>query len=197
VSYEVGHNLGFNYDGINTSGYYGGTTPTGGLTSWAPLMGTGYNRAVSTWSRGDYPLANNFEDDVAVLRWKLGGRADTVGNVKASASLLSINSGTNAVAQHGIIEQNLDVDVYYFTTSALGAVTITATPFINPEHTSGNNLDIRLELKNAIGDSLYVDEKTTTCIAEIRALNLVAGTYYLFVSATGNTVTPFDVWGDG
>ena len=59
ASHEIGHNMGLSHDG-RTDGqdYYGGHGS--GDTSWGPLMGTGYYRNVSQWSKGGYYLANNY-----------------------------------------------------------------------------------------------------------------------------------------
>lgn len=62
VSHEVGHTFGLSHDGT-TAGveYYGGHG------NWAPIMGAGYGATIVQWSRGDYLLANNTEDDLAVI----------------------------------------------------------------------------------------------------------------------------------
>src|SRR4051794_41600183 len=38
-----------------------------GDTSWGPIMGTGYNRNVTQWSKGDYYMANNTQDDHVII----------------------------------------------------------------------------------------------------------------------------------
>ena len=45
-AHEAGHNVGLSHDGTATSGYYSGHG------SWAPIMGVGYYRAITQWSRG-------------------------------------------------------------------------------------------------------------------------------------------------
>src|SRR5690606_28955367 len=57
ASHEAGHNLGLEHDGTASSGYYTGH----GV--WAPIMGAGYNRPLTQWSRGSYAGANNAQDD--------------------------------------------------------------------------------------------------------------------------------------
>jgi hypothetical protein len=59
-THELGHSLGLTHDGDATSTYYAGTTV------WAPNMGYNYVAAVTQFSKGDYPGANNLEDDYAV-----------------------------------------------------------------------------------------------------------------------------------
>ena len=73
-SHELGHNLSLSHDATSSSSYYGGHGS--GSTSWGPLMGTGYNRNVSQWSKGEYPDANNQQDDIAIISSQLNGRSD-------------------------------------------------------------------------------------------------------------------------
>ncbi|MEQ1530778.1 MAG: zinc-dependent metalloprotease family protein, partial [Methylococcales bacterium] len=63
VTHEVGHNLNLNHDGTSTVGYYAGQGSA--ATGWAPIMGIGYYKPVTQWSKGEYPGANNLQDDVA------------------------------------------------------------------------------------------------------------------------------------
>eukprot|EP00808_Paulinella_micropora_P005887 g61390.t1 len=73
ASHELGHNLNLNHDGQkNIGAYYEGEEGK----MWAPIMGVGYYRPLVTWSKGDYPLANNFEDDILIMELKLGLRQD-------------------------------------------------------------------------------------------------------------------------
>jgi hypothetical protein len=57
ISHEVGHTLGLLHDGKGALPYYAGHGS--GATGWAPIMGVGYYRQVTQWSRGDYPGATN------------------------------------------------------------------------------------------------------------------------------------------
>ena len=74
----MGHNLSLSHDGTPTSAYYGGHGSE--ETSWGPLMGTGYNRNVSQWSKGEYSGANNQEDDIQLIGSRLLMRGDDHGN---------------------------------------------------------------------------------------------------------------------
>ena len=83
ASHEAGHNVGLPHDGTSTVGYYQGHG------AWAPIMGVGYYRGISQWSKGEYADANNKEDDFAVV----GSHTDVyavdvsaAGNYTATAS---------------------------------------------------------------------------------------------------------------
>jgi len=184
ASHEMGHNLGLSHDGTNSAAYYGGHGS--GNTSWGPIMGTGYGRNVSQWSKGEYFDANNTEDDLAILSGALSYRPDDHGNTNATASSFAVNgttiSGSNPKNQ-GVIEQNTDVDVFVFATEA-GTVSFTINPFRSSTDTYGGNLDIHAELYNSSGGLEQVNSDPNDTVAFI-SKSLPAGVYYLYISGEG------------
>jgi hypothetical protein len=195
ASHEVGHNLGLSHDGTSTSGYYGGHGS--GDTSWGPIMGTGYNRNVSQWCKGEYLGANNTEDDLSIIAGKLTYRPDLVGSNAAAATALILSNGTNIVsttpetdptntntANKGVLERNTDVDVFSFVTGS-GPVNLSVTPWVmSGAYTRGGNLDVRLELYNEAGALVLSNNPAALTTAAIQT-NLVQGRYYLHVKNTG------------
>ena len=176
ISHEVGHTLGLSHDGGSGTSYYGGHGS--GETGWASIMGVGYYKEVTQWSKGEYSGANNFEDDLSIITtWNgFGYRADDVGNNASSASQLAVTNLN--IDDGGLIEQNTDVDVFSFTTGA-GSITLNADPAAR-----GANLDILLELYDSDGNLVdssnpidHLDASLTTSVA--------AGTYFLHVSGVG------------
>ncbi|MFN3409102.1 MAG: InlB B-repeat-containing protein [Limisphaerales bacterium] len=195
ASHEVGHNLGLSHDG-RTDGmeYYGGHGS--GEISWGPIMGTGYNRNVSQWSRGDYYLANNTQDDLAIIAGKIAYRADDHGNTAATATAMVLSGGTNIVAttpendpantntaNKGVLSPATDVDVFSFVTGS-GAVRLQVNPWVQPVGTRGGNLDLLIELYDANGVRLATNNPATQTGALIQT-NLTAGVYYLHVRNSG------------
>ena len=204
VSHELGHNLGLSHDGTSSVGYYGGHGS--GYISWAPIMGMGYDRHVSQWSKGEYTGANNTEDDVSIIATKLTTRVDDHSNTSsgataivtnASGSIISTNPITdpsNATpANKGIIQSRTDVDTFYFNTAG-GNVTLRATPAWQLRNMRGGNLDIRLALYDSNGNLVVDNDKTTDTDAEINVL-AAAGRYYLTVDGVGSSVTPYSDYG--
>lgn len=204
VSHELGHNLGLSHDATGSSGYYGGHGA--GAVSWGPIMGTGYNRQVSQWSSGEYPGANNREDDTAIISARLGARADDHANTAVGASPLVTSTGgivaattvdrdmTNAQPQNkGIIGTRSDVDVFTFTAAA-GPLNLSVTPVRMPANTAGANLDVRVELY-AEGGALMAAVGLDGNTAAVLARTVSAGRYFLHVSGVGDATSPYSDYG--
>ncbi len=53
AAHECGHTLGLLHDGTTTgTEYYAGHGT--GATGWAPIMGNGYYKSLTQWSKGEY-----------------------------------------------------------------------------------------------------------------------------------------------
>lgn len=195
ASHEIGHNLGLSHDGrTNGEEYYQGHGSDD--TSWGPLMGTGYNRNVSQWSKGEYYLANNTQDDLATIAGKIAYCTDDHGNTSGTATAIVLTDGTNILsttpendpantspANKGVLSTTDDVDVFSVVTGS-GAVRLAVDPWIQPASYRGGNLDVRLELYNAAGVRVATNNPATQTTALIQT-NLAAGIYYLHVRNSG------------
>jgi len=194
-SHEMGHNFGLSHDG-KTDGteYYSGHGS--GNISWAPIMGQSYGRNVTQWSKGEYYLANNTQDDLAIIAGKISFRPDDHGDTTLTATRLVITGGTNVFsttpvddptntnsANKGILERNTDVDVFSFTTGT-GPINLIVKPWIMPSGTRGGNLDVLAELRTANGTLLLTNNPATDTIGQIQT-TLPQGTYYLYVRNSG------------
>jgi PKD repeat protein len=181
ASHEVGHTLRLKHDGqTNITEYYEGHS------NWAPIMGVSYYKDVTQWSKGEYPSANNLEDDTAVMLGEgISRRADEHGDSIANATVLS---GTSVVA-NGIISTVADADLFRFTTGA-GAVSFTATPAV-----PSPNLDVQLAVYD--GSGTLVTFSNPAGMAGSLSANLAAGTYYLALDGvgTGSPLTAYNDYG--
>lgn len=175
VSHEVGHNLNLNHDGTSTVGYYSGQGS--GATGWAPIMGVGYYQPVTQWSKGEYPDANNLQDDVAVI--SAAGtplRADDYSSTTASAAPLSGDPG--AVLQTGIIERNADLDVFTFFTDGGNVQFNVDSGSIAPD------LDLSVKLIDSAGNAIASANPADSLSASLTA-SLSAGQYFLQIEGVG------------
>jgi PKD repeat protein len=169
ASHEAGHTVGLHHDGVT-----GGSAYYAGHGTWAPIMGVGYYKDVTQWSKGEYSGANNTEDDLAIIpTYGVPLRADDHGNFIGSATPLA---GPN-VSASGIIETRNDADMFSFQTGA-GSVSFTVNP--GPR---GPNLDILVSLYNATG-GLIASNNGTGLPASLTA-TVAAGTYYLSIDGVG------------
>jgi autotransporter-associated beta strand protein len=177
ISHEVGHTLGLSHDGRTApvEDYYAGHS------GWAPIMGVGYYQTPSQWSKGEYPNANNTQDDLAIIASNInttGYRADDHAATLATATHLDI-SAAGAVSNEGAIETSADEDSFRFTTSG-GAVTLNITGVsFNPD------LDIKAEILNSTGTVIATHDPSGSMNASFNGLFLSAGEHLLRVSGTG------------
>jgi PKD repeat protein len=173
TSHEVGHNLGLDHDGkINADGTT--TVYYTGHDDWAPIMGNSYYKSVSHWSKGEYPGANQKQDDLAVMQtYGISQISDDHGNTNASATVLS---GTN-ISAAGLITTRSDVDVFQFTTG-LGNVTINLNPAVR-----GANLNIQAQIFDAQGNVVATADPLGLPASFNQFLS--AGVYYLKIDGGG------------
>lgn len=170
-SHEIGHTLGLYHDGITN-----GTQYYQGHGDWAPIMGNGYYRPITQWSKGEYDAANNQEDDLAIMLTQ-GARylADDHGPDTATATPVLLGSG--GIDATGIVEKSTDVDVFSFATGA-GEISIVIDPtYFSP------NLDIGADLYDSLG-GLIVSSDPLGLAASLTT-TLSAGTYYLHITGVG------------
>jgi hypothetical protein len=172
-SHEVGHTLGLSHDGRTSPA----ETYFWGQSNWAPIMGTGYDRQVVQWSKGEYPYANNTEDDLYTISTSngFGYRSDDHSNGNSTATAIKVDASGNvaASANKGLITTRSDVDVFSFTSSG-NAVFLSVTPSaVHP------NLDIALTVKNSLSQTILQTNPAGMAASINQALP--AGTYYLYV----------------
>jgi hypothetical protein len=180
ASHEAGHTLGLMHQGTATVTYYAGHGT--GETAWAPIMGVGYYRNLSQWSKSEYPGAQNTygspQDDLAIITGGngFGYRADDHGGTDTAATALAL-SGLG-VTGSGIIERSTDADVFSFITQA-GPIALTVSPAER-----GPNLDIFAELLDSTGAVIATSNPADLLGASFN-LDVPGGEYFVRVAGTG------------
>lgn len=183
-SHEAGHTLGLFHDGVLPHDGIPGLSYYYGHGNWAPIMGVAYNREVSHWSKGDYPFANNQEDDLAIIQsFGVPLRIDSHGDSQEAATVLTGFSFAN----DSLIETRTDSDWFSFTTGAGNVFLGAAVADVSP------NLDVELSLFDQTGQLVLTSAPSDRMGAEIFT-DLAAGTYFLKVDGigAGSPLTSYD-----
>ncbi len=178
ASHEIGHTMGLSHDGRNATPfedyYYG-------QGDWAPIMGVGYNRNIVQWSKGEYALANNLEDDVNIIATTNGFSYKADEDLNTLPSATPLNLATYGVTKTGLISTAADVDYYSFSISATRTLDITISTLGAPK---AANLNIKAQLLNASGG--VITTLNPTGIGSVQFTNTLGiGSYYISVEGVG------------
>ena len=174
ASHEAGHTVGLYHDGVT-----GGSAYYSGHNGWAAIMGVGYYQGLVQWSKGEYPGANNSEDDLTIMTgYGFTFRPDDHGSTAAAATPLFVTNST-IVNGGGIIERPIDKDAFSFLTGA-GTVTLNV---IGAARSA--NLDLRAELYDSLG-VLVASANSSDSLNALISLSVAAGTYTLVIDGVGN-----------
>jgi hypothetical protein len=165
ISHEVGHTFGLNHDGTAQSPYYAGAK------GWAPIMGSSYGKRASHWSSGEYPAANNPEDDTAVIARTAPVLADDHASGVLGATQLT--AGTTA---DGTITTRADADAFTFSAYGRTAVTVAGPAGLS-------DLDVRLTILTPLGTAVATLDPT----ADVADDAAMAATWSVDLPATATT----------
>jgi hypothetical protein len=170
TAHETGHTLGLLHDGVIDGEIY-----YSGHGNWAPIMGAGFSKSITQWSKGEYDGANNTEDDLAeMLNYGASYRSDDHGDWIDNATMLS----GDIFLVSGIIERTGDMDVFGFQAKA-GNISINVDPA-----SLGPNLDILVQIFDESGNIITEDNPYNILPASLD-LNLPAGNYYILIDGVG------------
>ncbi|MFU8892840.1 MAG: lectin-like protein [Luteolibacter sp.] len=173
ASHEIGHAFGLEHDGRISppEEYYQGTA------QWGPIMGAPFNAPVTQWSRGEYPQANNQENDIALIASRVSLIADDYPDSIFNAFILEQDEEGD-VAVNGIISNEDDKDVFAFSIGS-GDVNFSIQPLGLPE---AHNINIRARILNEDNIAIADVNPPDSLGAEIN-LSLPEGIYFLEVAA--------------
>ena len=200
ISHEAGHQLGLFHDGIGGQSYYSGH----GV--WGPIMGAPFGKPYVQWSKGDYPNANENEDDLQIISSSLNPIADDAGDSLNNAT--SLNLPVNKLK--GLIS-TADSDAYRFTLSSATTVQINVITLLGDENEprAGNlAMDVSLSKITASGNLIstisMIDSADHSPLSPVTNkfdynANLSSGNYAIVItpnSPNTNWSTGFDNYGN-
>lgn len=188
ASHEAGHTLSLNHwklynttDGSFITEYYSGQG------SWAPIMGVGYYRPITTWCKGEYNGAGIYglgvlQDDIARIAAITGKIGDGAPSGISTITHLDRYYDTNQVMhidQRWAASSGTDTDCFKINTLG-GAMQLQVDPAAYAP-----NLDLRVRLLNSTGVKIMESNPPGIGKAIINTNSLVAGTYYLQITPVG------------
>lgn len=200
ASHELGHNLSLSHDGTSTQGYYAGHGS--GSTSWAPIMGVGYYKNVTQWSKGEYADASQTQDDLQIISQHLTYRGDDHDDINVSlATPLLITNATDVIAttpvsdaqninpnNKGIIDHHTDIDLFSLDVGN-GEINLTITPGWIDSYQSqslrGMNIDLSVTLYDESGTIELASNNPFSDTNALITTTVNAGTYILSVEGSG------------
>jgi hypothetical protein len=191
VAHEAGHTLGLFhqsvYDGsCSMLTEYSSGQGTGEI-GWAPIMGVGYNRNMTTWHTGTNSKGCTVvQQDINVIAGAANGfglRSDDHGNSHDLATEITL--GATDFQASGMINGYADRDVFKFTLTNPTNVRINAIPQNVGAGNSGANVDIKVGLLSSITDTIGKYNPSELLNAGVDT-NLNAGTYFIVVDGVSN-----------
>ena len=196
ISHEAGHQLGLHHDGTASRSYYSGH----GV--WGPIMGAPFGKPYVQWSKGDYPGANQNENDINLINNYLNLVSDEAGNNFQNAKnvTLPVNNVTRLTGFQ-------DSDVYKFTVNSSNPVQISVIPLLGDEDENrAGNLAMDVSLSKITPSGTLISNIASIDSADNSPLrpstnkfeysnNLAAGTYAVKITPSSpdtNWSTGFD-----
>lgn len=191
ISHEAGHTLGLQHQSVYDQTCvkqkeYSEGQGTGEI-GWAPIMGSGYSRNLTTWHYGQNAEGCDvMQDDIAIIASYIndgGFRPDDHSDNHLQAT--PVNQSAIDFHAEGLINSASDKDVFAFTAHSSTNFRISAVPLSVGAHNEGANVDIKVSLLNHAGDTIgrYNPMELLNAGADS---NINAGTYYLVVEGVGN-----------
>ena len=190
TSHEAGHALGLQHQSTfdasctKTAEYYAGQGS--GEIGWAPIMGVGYSRNLTTWHNGTSAVGcAYYQNDISVIAGVTNGfglKTDDHLDTPASATPIDINFSSSA---SGIINNATDRDVFTFNLPSTNNFRLSAIPQNVGAGNEGANVDIKVALLDQNSDTIGKYNPADLLNVGVDT-NLNSGTYYLVVDGVAN-----------
>lgn len=190
TSHEAGHALGLQHQSIfdgscnKTAEYYAGQGS--GEIGWAPIMGVGYTKNLTTWHNGTSAMGcAYYQNDISIIAGVTNGfglRSDDHLDTHNSATPIAIHFASSA---SGIINNASDRDVFTFNLPATNNFRLSAIPQNVGASNEGANVDIKVALLDQNADTIGRYNPAELLNVGVDT-NLNGGTYYLVVDGVAN-----------
>lgn len=194
-AHEAGHTFGLRHQASYSTAcakitdYNQGTGS--GEIGWAPIMGVGYYRNMTTWNLGPNNLGcSTSQSDVDIITKAANGVSFRTDDVPDDPALVRTTTFTGDTFDiQGVIERSTDRDLFRFSLPQTGHFRLDAIPFNLGSGNSGSDLDILVQLLDASGNSIASYNPAPLLNSVIDTL-LPEGTYFLSIDGKGNQFAP-------
>lgn len=191
-SHEAGHTLGLRHQAVwkddcsqVASSYNYGTGS--GETSWAPIMGVGYYKKVTTWHNGPTAAGcNSSQQELSLIASNTNGisfRADDFAETFNAAT--SATFSNNQLNQSGEITSDTEKDMFKFSLSEAKRFSLDVIPTNLGSLDAASNLDLEVKLYDG-SKQLVTSFNPDQALSVNVDTTLNTGTYYLLVDGVGN-----------
>lgn len=193
-THESGHSLGLSHQSKYSNTCALVATYNDGIGSgeigWAPIMGVGYYKNMTTWNNGPTPSGCAIvQDNLSIITNGNGFtyRADDHSDNPA-INPTSLTFTNQAFSASGIISTTTDKDAFKVVVPQHGLLHVAANPYSVAANDEGADLDVQMKLINASFQVIRIYNPATTLNAVMDTI-LNAGTYYLVIDGSGNANT--------
>lgn len=189
AAHEAGHTFGLRHQAIYNDAcqrikeYHDGVGT--GEASWAPIMGVGYSRNVTTWHMGTSSRScSSIQSDLEVITAPENGitfRTDDHGNAPKAATTLKF-VGDSLMAE-GLIETPTDNDYFAVKVDKASAFRLEVNPYSIGANNNGANLNVRVALVDAEQNEVATFSSASHLSETIDTV-LAPGEYFLKVEGS-------------
>ena len=194
-THESGHTLGLSHqskydNSCNLISNYSDGLGAGEI-GWAPIMGVGYYKNMTTWNNGPTPSGCTIdEDNLSIITNGTNGFTyrpdDHSDNPAVNPTVITISS--QSFSTTGIISTTNDKDAFKIIFPLHGVLHVDANPYSVGVNNDGADLDIQIKLLNSAFQVIGTYNPANTLNAVIDT-TLNAGTYYFVLDGSGNANT--------